>query len=337
MSTARSCKTKYLAKSAAIYTVVSVGLLLTAKMLFAQQLAIRTITIVPPTIEHTVDKGFTTEGKLKLVNSSQYPLTFKAKVKDFIVDNTLGTPHILPDTAVSPKYSASAWIGVSPDVFTVEPGKTAEMTYYLQVPKDAKAGGHYAAVMYETQEVIGVKGTGTGVQTQLGTLFYIRVNGPIVENASVKRFEANPFQEYGPVKINTQIANYSDTHIRPRGSIVVKNLIGQVVDTQPLEEHNIFPEAARDLANMVGKKLMFGRYTAELKATYGTQNNLTLYAITSFIVFPWKIAGIVALVVIVAVLFFIFMRRNRKKRHGIPQTPAENVAAATPPPTQPQV
>lgn len=317
MSTARKCKTKYLAKSALLYTAISAGLILSAKVIFAQETNARSITIVPPAADFKINPKDTTEGILKVVNNSSNKLTFKVQVKDFVVEDSVGTPHILPDDTLSQKYSASSWIAVSPDTFTVEPGKTQQLNYYVQVPADARPGGHYAAIVYEPQEAIGVQGTGTGVETHLGTLFYVRVNGDIVENATVKKFEPeHKVSEYGPVTINTQIGNYSDTHIRPVGTVSVKNLLGQVVFTQALEEHNIFPEAVRDFQNSVGKKLMMGVYFAELRATYGTSNNLTLFASTNFFVFPWKIMAVVTLAVVAIILLIIFMRRRRKSRHS---------------------
>jgi hypothetical protein len=321
MSTTGKCKTKYLAKSAVIYTAITASLLLGAKMIFAQETG-RTMTIVPPAAEFKVDPGAKSEGILKVVNSGDAPLTFKAQVKDFIVEDTVGTPHILPDNTLSKKYSASNWIAVVPNEFTVMPGKTQQLSYYLQVPLDARPGGHYAAIVYEPQELIGVKGTGAGVETHLGTLMYVRVNGDIVENATIKRFAAeHKLSEYGPVTLNTQIINYSDSHIRPVGTITVKNLIGQTVYSQPLEEHNIFPEATREFNNSVGKKLMFGLYNAEIHATYGTNNNLTLFAATSFFVLPWKIVVVVALAIVAAILLFIFWRRKKKKTFVTPQQP----------------
>ncbi len=318
MSTARKCKTKYLAKSVAIYGIVTGCLLLSVKFILAQETT-RTITIVPPVSEFKVDPGDKSEGLLKIVNSGNQALTFKVQVKDFVVEDTVGTPHILPDNTLSKKYSASSWIAVSPDTFTVPAGKTQQINYYLQVPLDARPGGHYAAIVYEPQQLLGVQGTGAGVETHLGTLFYVRVNGNIVENATVKTFKPeNSFAEYGPVKINTQIINYSDSHIRPIGTVSVKNILGQVVYSQALEEHNIFPEATRDFTNTIGKKFMFGPYTAELKATYGTNNNLTLFASAGFFILPWKYVAIALLVIIVVVLFLIW-RRKKRKVHQQPQ------------------
>ncbi len=330
MSTARKCKTKYLAKSAFIYLSVSAGLIFGAKVIFAQETT-RSITIVPPANEFKVNPGDKQEGTLKVVNNSNAPLTFTAVVRDFIVDDTIGTPKLLADDTLSKKYSAASWIAVSPNSFTIPAGKTQILNYYLQVPIDARPGGHYAGVVYEPQELLGVKGTGTGVQTHLGTLYYVRVNGDIVENAAVKKFAPeHKFIEYGPATILTQIYNGSDAHIRPQGQLQIKNLIGQTIFTSKLEGHNIFPEAARDFTTKIGKKLMFGIYTVELQATYGTNNNLTLFGSTNFVVFPWKIAIVVALAVAVVILLVILFRR---KKRGSGQTPQ---SFQQQPPVQPQ-
>ncbi len=321
-----SLKSKYYAKNALVYTLISLGLLFTAKVIFAQEQP-RTITMVPPSTDRQLDAGSTTEGKLKLINDSNTALTFTASIKDFIVEDNQGTPKILPDNTLAPKYSAAAWVAVTPSSFTIPAGKSQEISYFVQVPSDARPGGRYAAVVYEPTDIINVKGTGAGVNTQLASLFYIRVNGPIAEKANVKRFFANPFQEFGPVSISTEITNSSDYHIRPKGNIVVKNLFGQVSASQPLEEHNIFPGADLVYTNNLGKKLMLGRYTVSLNATYGSDNNLPLTAVASFIVLPWKLAGIVALVIVVAILVILAMRRNKKNK------PSQE-APPTPQPTQ---
>lgn len=315
MSTAKIYKTKYFIKSFLITSILSLCLVLSANFLFAQENP-RTITIVPPTLERNINPGDKAEGKLKVVNDSSTPITFKAIVRDFIVEDNIGTPKILAGDELSRKYSASSWIAVVPDSFTVAPGTSQSLSYYLQVPPDARPGGRYAAVVYEPQELIGVEGTGAGVQTHLGSLFLLRVNGDVLENSTVTKFQTPGFAEYGPVNLITEIKNLSDTHIKPKGVITIKNMFGQVMETQPLTEHNIFPEATRKFENTVGKKYMAGRYTAELQATYGTNNNLTLYAITNFIVFPWKIAGIILLIGIFTVLLLLYVKKRRIEKNS---------------------
>ena len=332
MSTARKCKTKYLAKSALLYTAISAGLILSAKIIFAQEANQRTLTISPPTINERFNPGDKKEGKMKITNTSPADtITFKAVLKDFIVEDSKGTPLIDVDMGAKAKYAASSWVAVYPSTFTLAPGKTQDISYYIQVPTDARPGGRYAAVVYQPQERIDVKGSGTGVETHIGSLFILRINGDITENASVTKFVAEKgFLEYGPVTINTQILNSGDSHIRPLGTVTIKNLFGQVVASQPLPEHNIFPEAARESTNTLGKKYMLGPYTAELSAKYGDLGTKTLFATVGFFVLPWKIVSVIVLAIVAVILFIIFWRK--KKKNTIPQheTPVQQIAPDQP-------
>jgi len=332
MSTAQKCKTKYLAKSAILYTVVSAGLLLSAKMLFAQETSSRSIIISPPTINESFDPGDKKEGRMKITNTSKVDtITFKAAIRDFIVEDSQGTPIVTAELGGKTKYAASSWVGVYPNSFTLAPGQTQEITYYVQVPEDARPGGRYAAVVYEPQETIDVKGTGTGVETHIGSLFVFRINGDIVENASVTKFESEKsFWEYGPITINTQLLNSSDSHIRPEGTIIIKNLLGQTVASQSLAEHNIFPEANRDFTNTLGGKFLFGPHTAELQAKYGDKMDKTLFATVSFFVLPWKIAGFTVLIIVAIVLAVLFMKKKKSNKKIIP--PADPQPATPPQP-----
>jgi hypothetical protein len=282
---------------------------------YAQLTVNRVLTVVPPSKEHSMNPGEITEGVLKFVNDSDNPLTIQVMVRDYLVKDNRGTPEILPPNTLSNKYSASAWIAVYPSDFVIPPHKRQELNYYIQVPPDARPGGHYAAVMYQPTERIGVEGTGAGVETHVGTLFYIHVKGDIKESAQVLRFEAPGFKEYGPVSINTEILNSGDLHAKPVGTITVSNMFGQEVEKQDIETHNIFPERTYLYNNDFGGKWMFGRYTAKLSATYGLANNLTLAASTSFIVFPWKIAVVVALIIVIIILGIIAIRRRKKHAH----------------------
>ena len=85
------------------------------------QETLRTFTIVPPTVSQTLDPGGRAEGVMKVINDSSEPLVFTASIHDFIVDNALGTPNLLPPDTLSKKFSAASWIGVTPNSFTVEP------------------------------------------------------------------------------------------------------------------------------------------------------------------------------------------------------------------------
>lgn len=284
---------------------------------FAQETE-RTFTISPPAVQVQLDPGKQTEGKLKIINDGNTALIFKTSVQDFIVKDDNGTPFILPPDTLSNKYSGASWIAIYPSVVTVEPHQKVELSFFIQVPLDARPGGHYAAIMYTPTSTIGLSGTGAAVNTSVGTLFYITVKGPVTIKATVSKFLTKGLWDFGPVKLNTSILNVSDLHITPAGTITVTNMLGQKSDVKSLSQYNIFPGVARNYETSVGKKFMLGFYKASLNATYGP-NNSVLAATTSFIVFPWKIA--IFIVLLALVLGFGY--RYWKKGKGT-QAPPEN-------------
>lgn len=276
------------------------------------QEVIRTMTITPPTASFELNPGDTAEGQMKLINDSPNPITFNVGVQDYIVVDTIGTPNILPPNTLNAKYSAASWIGVTPSRFTVMPGQRQTVDYFIQIPRDAKPGGHYAAAIY-TADSKTEQQTGSAVSAQIGTLFYVTVKGPVTENASVTKFFTNSFQEYGPVKILTQIKNMGGLHISPKGTVQVTGLFFN--KTQDLPTHNIFPETSRDFENIFGSNLMIGRYKAVLLASYGINNNLPLTATLYFWVFPWRLALVIVLAAIAIILGYMYWRK-RKKDHS---------------------
>lgn len=283
---------------------------------YAQLNPLRTITIAPPTIEKSFNPGDIAEGTLKVINDSDETLNFTASVRDYIVEDNHGTPKLLPPNSLTQKYSASAWIGITPEIFTIAPRQRQELNYYIQVPNDARPGGHYAAVVYQPTNTISVKGTGTGVSTQIGTLFYINVKGTINEGARILKFFANKFQEYGPITITTEIGNKGDIHIKPNGTITLTNMIGKRVDQKNLELHNIFPEKSLEYKTTLGKKLMFGAYKAKIAAISGTSTNSPLNAAITIIVFPWKLALLILLSLTALILGIMYLnkKKNGKER-----------------------
>lgn len=282
----------------------------------AQELQ-RTFTVVNPTIDVKLNPGAYTQGTTKVINQSNAPLTFDISVQDYIVSDTAGTPQILPPNTLSNKYSAAAWIGVSPAQFTLKPGQTQVVNYYVQIPSYAKPGGHYAAIVTKPQ-VQGVENaTGGVVNTQIGSLFYVTVNGPVQESATVSKFFTNFLHEYGPIDVLTQIRNMGDLHIAPKGTVKVTGLFFN--QSQDLPTHNIFPEAARDFTNKFGNMFMFGPYKAQLTASYGQSGNLPLVASLTFWVFPWRLTIVIILIIIAAVLGMKYYKKRKGQHKTQPQ------------------
>lgn len=291
--------------------IISILVLTLTASAFAQ--AVRTITVIPPTIDQKLNPGQNASGTLKVINQTDQPVTFKATVQDYIVDNNNGVPHILPPDTLSGKFSGSSWIGVYPSTFTLNAGDKQELSYYVQIPADARPGGHYAAVIYTPVLSPSQQASGASVNAQVGTLFYLTINGPITESANVTKFFTDFLHEFGPINIKTTIQNHGDLHIKPIGAIVLYDIFGKKSQVVGLSENNIFPGGvSRDYSNYVGQGFMIGPYTAKLLASYGVNNNLPLSASISFFVFPWRLFILIVLVIVASVLGYKYYQKRKK-------------------------
>lgn len=291
----------------------------------------RTITITPPSLTLSVKPGDKSEGRLGLINDSSEDILFSVYIFDLVVTDNHGTPEILPSGTIQDnKYAASSWVGVDTPSVLVKSNSRADINYYIQVPADAAPGGHYAAVLYRPKRIETTKGSGAAINEQLATLIYFDVAGAIKESATVKSFKAPIFSEYGPVKLAAEVTNNGDTHIQPKGTISVKNMLGKVIATKDIPQGRIFPGGiSRLYEQAVGKKWMVGRYEASFTAMYGRSNNLPLVATVAFWVFPWKLAVLILGLIVAAILGFMYMKKNKKHNTPIDANQKTNQDATT--------
>lgn len=265
------------------------------------------LTVAPARQQLLVDPGEKTAVNIRFYNTGDTPVSGLLKVADFIVVGNEGKPTIIDNVnQASPKFSASSWFSLPYDRMTIPAQDKVAIQARINVPADARPGGRYVAIYFEPggtiPQAIGAREEGgVAVASRIAGLVYLRVKGEAFEKALISRLFAPSFLEYGPINVETEIANRGDYHIRPRGVLTLSNVFGGLVDQQSLKEENIFPEASRIYNNSLGKKWMFGRYKIELTASYGEKGQVLNRFIYVW-VFPWRVATVVVLTLIILIL-----------------------------------
>src|SRR5438046_10551227 len=106
-----------------------------------------------------------------------------------------------------------------------------------------------------------------------------------------------------------RLRNDGTVHLKPSGSITVRNIFGEEVARVALPEWNVLPGAVRKFEATAGDGYWLGRYTAEIDATYGQDRHI-IQGSVKFWVVPWKKLtfelGIAALF-----LLFVILARGR--------------------------
>lgn len=275
-------------------------------------------TAIPPRLEIQAKPGQFVQKTIQFRNEGDTVASLTVVAKDFIVNNTLGTPEFV-SSLVSGRWSAASWVRVTPSSLAVAPKSVADIIVSVNVPLDALPGGHYAGVLYESSGTVTRVGKGTGagsaVQQVVGTLVYLTVEGKVTEGALIKQFKAPGFLEFGPVNFTSEILNQSDVHVAPQGQILVRDMLGRTAEILPLEERNIFPGASFIYKNTWESKYLLGRYRADLTATYGSHGR-TVLATIYFIVFPVKVVLAIILVILLVWLVIVYLRRRRQEKEN---------------------
>ncbi len=275
----------------------------------AQAQELTKVTVSPPRLEFKVKPGSVIQKAIKVHNGGDSELGLAVKVQDFIVSDDRGTP-IPVKAKVARRWAASTWIQASPSKFILRPGETKVVDIAIVVPEKANPGGHYAVVFFQPAAAAASPETASAIMPSVGTLFYLTVPGPVKENAFVVRMEAPTWQEYGPVKIVSEVENLSDIHIRPRGTIRIYDWLGRPIATLKLKEQNIFPNTVRRYENVWQQHWGLGRYRATLSAGYGQQGR-ALTATIFFWIIPWHLILTIILLLLVIAAVIIWLRRRR--------------------------
>ncbi|MBI3572415.1 hypothetical protein HY091_02705 [Candidatus Kaiserbacteria bacterium] len=152
------------------------------------------------------------------------------------------------------------------------------------------------------------------------------MNGDIREAASVAAFtvDGKKTLTHPPVNFSLRISDDGNVHIRPTGVVTIRNMLGGVSATLPINpaEGAVLPGSIRHFT-MTWKpdadrgpnffqqlssethNFGLGTYTAEADITYG-QSKQNLIVSAKFTIFPWRLLTVLALGLILAILILVW-------------------------------
>jgi hypothetical protein len=271
------------------------------------------LQVSPVIVDLRASKGKSYTVPIKLTNVTKEDHTYYSVVNDFTSKDETGTPRVEFDSVLPETASIRTWVS-APARVTVKSGEAVTIDAVINVPFNAEAGGHYGTLRF-SGTAPQQQATGVALTASTGMLFLIRVDGAIVEKASVASFAtANTaddkqlsFFEKAPLKFITRIKNEGNVHIQPVGQIDIHDMFGNLVKTLKVNEQkaNVLPNSIRRFDSTLDTGWMFGHYTADLAFGYGS-NGQALTATTDFWVIPYKIVAVVLIALIT--LIFILVR-----------------------------
>lgn len=292
------------------------------------------LEIAPPMLTLKGDPGTTVTSNINIRDVSTGPLVVTSAVNDFSADGEEGVPKISLDTSEPNPYSIINWVEPLGQL-ELEPKQIKTLPVTINIPADAAPGGYYGVIRF-TAAAPQSNTTSVTLSASLGTLIFLRVNGDAKESLAIKEFGTSKSNnsswllEGAPIDFDIRVENNGNVYEQPVGQIAVKDMFGNKIGdvNVNLEKRVVLPGSVRKFQapldeGVIGDKMLFGYYTAELTMSYGS-NDQKLTTTLSFFVFPWKlvllvIGGLVALFFLIRFLLkrytdYVIARSPRRRR-----------------------
>jgi hypothetical protein len=195
------------------------------------------LTFTPERIDSTVYPGVPYIEELTLFNETGESTSVVLEpVSLDIIDSTSGQFSFLLDSAGDPSLS---WLSVTPDQFVLGSGEKQTVTIEVLAP-DTSSGSLTAGLAATFRPVSG------GEQ---GDINIIGVTGPyifaeVVSEDSVRQGFIESFRPMGgskwvssqPVPLSVSFANNGNVHLKPFGTIEVRDIFGRIIDEVIINE-----------------------------------------------------------------------------------------------------
>ncbi|MRR09577.1 hypothetical protein EG831_05800 [bacterium] len=222
--------------------------------------------LTPPRFEVTLAPGAAQTYNISVLNvDSTKPVKLRAYLMDWTLKPSGQLAVSKPGTV---PYSNAAWIDVNPAEFEVPPRSEQIVRFTVRVP-DSSFGSRWSILYFESQP-------DTTQQAMIGMRFKARVGSPIyitVPGTEVKQAELVGFsyRNTGDQShdFTLRVANTGNVHLRPRGTLTVKNTAGTTVATASLSDEVVLPQSQRALGVSLTQALPPGRYTAVIEMDCG--------------------------------------------------------------------
>ncbi len=278
------------------------------------------ISISPATVEDTLDPGVSRQYEISIKNLNTNEQTYYLYTRNISGVRDGGVPTFAQSNSEITGYELADWIKLPTNVLTVPGLESTSLTFEMNVPSDASPGSHFGGIFISVDPPE-IESSGAAVGYQVANIISIRINGDIIEEASIRQFSTEKFLYSSQnVDFTARIQNSGNVLVRPTGPLEVFNMLGNKVGTVTFNEERsaVFPGGEREYADITwtGNSVGFGRYEAVLSAVYGEDGAIrTMSSTASFWILPLNIIGpafgVLAFILIVAfVMVKMYIRRS---------------------------
>jgi len=283
-------------------------------------LEVQGLAITPFLFDLEGELGQNLERSISITNTTGKAMPISVSINDFVPTET-GQPRFLDsDRTASDQYSLAKWITITGQPsFTIEPGQTTQLSFTITPPENAEPGTHYGGILF-SYKLPTQKGSNTEVIHKVAAVILLNLGRGTQQGKITGLYPVQT--DNHTIDLSLTFNNFGNTHVVPKGDIVVTNSLGQTVGSTAFNRDGlvVLPETQRTFAATWNSgHFLFGRYKFTAIGFYGNPK-LEARAIATLWILPIDTITIIVLILIVLIGLAIFgiKRYNRYiiKKHG---------------------
>ncbi|HXK38261.1 MAG TPA: hypothetical protein VJ579_04315 [Candidatus Paceibacterota bacterium] len=268
----------------------------------------------PAILRVSVERGGQFRSFFSLLNSGDTALTLDILVADFVpINSTGGVQKMEGIPEKDDPVRASGWFSIPEGPLIVPPRQKLRVPFSISVPSDANPGGRSVVIELETR--------GGSARERMNMLNFVTVPGEAKEQLTILSFGRDAIMTataHGTFSL--LLKNDGETHLRPEGEVVVRNMFGVERGRYSLEgllaPGTIIPNAKRSVEyKWVGSlsAFDFGLWNARVALRYGEGGANSVGDRTFFLVLPWRAFLLIVFILGGSVRFFMYAVARLRK------------------------
>lgn len=261
------------------------------------------ITISPAVARPNLKAGQDHSAKITVINNGSVDYTFIAYARPF---SAQGEAYQADFETINEYTEAFSWIKFEKSSYELKAGENITVPYTIEVPEDARGGGHYAVIFAETQPK---QEESVARKKRVGSLVYATVDGSFTEKGSVEEFTSQKWFKNGPITSSLRIRNEGNTHFDTKTDITYSNIFGKAVYNDK-QDRIVLPGTIRKFTTEWQKPPLFGVFKVSGNVSYLDKTE-TLPSSYILIMPLWLMAALAVGLLTIIVLVVV---RSKKRR-----------------------
>ena len=235
--------------------------------------AMGSFSLTPAKVEVLIKPGETVTREIKINNNFGRESYFSVGVQDITSSGDDRSPVSLLGNDLGP-YSLKNYITPQVSDFKLRNGESKIVQVKISIPKNAPPAGLYGAVTVSTYTSSSTD-SNARIISGLGSLFFVRVDGPVRETGSLSDFRLRPglivLGDKKPV-FEVIFRNEGNIYLNPYGFIGIKKWGRQLSEKIDIKPWFVLPESNRLREIVASSTLPSGIYRADLFENRGYNN-----------------------------------------------------------------